>query len=56
MPNTDERRAKAIVIEAFLDTDPIAFEQKWAKFLREKSRCDKPQNIADEFTRRWGEL
>ena len=56
MPNQDERRAKALVIEAFSNTDPIAFEQKWAKFLKEGARCNKPQIIADEFTRRWGEL
>jgi hypothetical protein len=56
MPNTDERRAKALVIESFPNTDPITFEQKWAKFLAEGARFMKPQEIADEFIRRWGEL
>jgi hypothetical protein len=56
MPNTDERRAKAIVIETFPNTDPIKLEQKWAKFLKEKTREGIPQAISDEFIRRWGEF
>jgi len=55
MPNTDEKRAKVIIINAFPNLN-IEFKQKWAKFLAEKSRMDKPQKIADEFISRWGEL
>jgi hypothetical protein len=56
MPNTDERRAKALVIEAFPNTDPIKLLQKWAKFLEEKHRYGNPQDIADEFIERWKEF
>jgi hypothetical protein len=52
----DERRAKTLVIEQLLDADPIELLQKWAKFLAEKVRYDKPQDIADEFIKRWKEL
>jgi hypothetical protein len=45
----DERRAKALVIEQLPDADPIELLQKWAKFLAEKERYDKPQVTAEEF-------
>lgn len=54
--NTDERRARLLVIQEFSATSPDRFDLKWNKFLAEKVRYGNPRTIADEFIRRWSEL
>lgn len=56
MPNTDERRAFDIVSDGGRKMYIEGFLLKWQKFLAEKSRYGKPQDIADEFIRRYSEI
>ena len=52
MPNSDERRAKALILDKYWPStleDSEKFEERWLAFIKQKSHYGTPETVVQEF-------